>query len=300
MDQNWNAAAELAHFEEIWTYRSPGHFVHTKEVWNERAHEWADELKNDADRRKRSEDRVAETAAYLRSKGILSGSDDVIDIGCGPGRFVAEFARTAHHAVGTDLSSQMLIYGAEYAKEVGVENTSYVEADFQQADIDALGWRNRFDLVFSSITPAINGMTGLEKMMQMSRGWCFNSCFVHTSDPLEEEMCETILGQDRVAWQSNHWHWFYALHNLLWLRGYYPETRYYREPACEMLTADRKTAEEYAKWLAQKSGRAAETLVEPVDAFLRAHADENGAVKHESECIYGWVLWNVTKKDRRF
>lgn len=85
------------------------------------------------------------------------------------GRFVVAAAKTARHVVGTDISGQMLLYGERYAKEEGVENTSFVEADLKEADLDALGWRKRFDLVFAAITPAITG-EGLEKMMEMSRG----------------------------------------------------------------------------------------------------------------------------------
>lgn len=229
MDKNWNPAGEIAHFETIWEYRRPSHFKHTKEVWNERALEWEKEWNSDQLYRENSQRRVAATAAYLRSKGLLQETDEVIDIGCGPGYFVAEFAKTARHAVGADLSSQMLEYGARYARELGVTNTSYVECDFKQADVEALGWKERFDLVFTSITPAISGLDGLDRILQMSRGWCFNSCFVHSEEELENRILEELWHKKRSDGWDGHWHWFYALFNLLWLRGYYPETTYYKE-----------------------------------------------------------------------
>ena len=295
MEQNWNLAQDLEHFRHIWGYRSPEHNVqHTREIWNERAHEWARQLQG-GERRERSDKRVQATAAYLRSRGLLTPDSDVIDIGCGPGRFVAEFAKTARHAVGTDLSGQMLEYGAQYAREIGVENTSYVEADFQQADLDALGWRNRFDLVFSSITPAIGG-DGLKKLMEISRGWCFNSCFVRFEDELEDELVRNVLNREPKRTPNGHWHWFYALFNLLLLEGYYPETTYYKEEKNSVILADEDTAQRCAERLAKEYALEADSLRGPIARYLENQANEDGKLTRRDDCWYGWILWDVTHK----
>ena len=299
MEREWNRSGEIEHCEKIWNYRRPTHIQHTKEVWNERAHEWADELKSDTLHRANSDRRVEATVEYLRSKGLLGKTDEAIDIGCGPGRFVAQFARTARHVVGTDLSSQMLEYGAQYAGELGLKNTSYVECDFKQADIDALGWAGRFDLVFSSITPAISGLEGLEKILRMSRAWCFNSCFVHSEDELESKILKEVWNKSRSDGWDGHWHWFYALFNLLWLRGYYPETTYYKERWDEKYTADRDTAKDYADRIAKDFGWNREGLEEPIYRYLSEQADENGMVDRRSERTYGWILWDVRNKTDR-
>ena len=297
MDRNWSMEQDLEHFRQIWEYRSPNHTVqHTKELWNERAHEWAKGLQEE-ERRARSDKRVAATAAWLRARGILTPDQDVIDIGCGPGRFVAEFARTAHHAVGTDLSGQMLAYGAQYAKEIGVENTSYVEADFKEADLDALGWRSRFDLVFSSITPAIGG-SGLEKLMEMSRGWCFNSCFVRFEDELETELVRNVLNREPKRTQNGHWHWFYALFNLLLLEGYFPETAYYKEEKNAVVPADETTAQACAERLAKEYGLETEPLRGQIARYLESQADGSGRLTRRDDCWYGWILWNTADKSK--
>ena len=85
--------------------------------------------------------RVQATADFLRKHGLLDADMDVIDIGCGPGRFVAEFAKTAHYVEGTDLSPKMLEYAAEYAASQGIHNVSFIPCDFKQLDIDEMGWR---------------------------------------------------------------------------------------------------------------------------------------------------------------
>lgn len=298
MEQDWSVEQDYEHFRRIWECRSPDHKVqHTKEIWDERAHEWARKLR-DGERQERTNERVAATASWLRARGLLGADSDVIDIGCGPGRFVTEFARTARHAVGTDLSGQMLEYGAQYARENGVENASFVEADFQHADLDKLGWRGRFDLVFSSNTPAISG-AGLQKLMEMSRGWCFNSCFVQFEDQLEEELARNILGVEPRRRKSGHWHWFYALFNLLLLDGYFPETAYYWEEKNVTIPASEETAQDWAKRMAREYGLKAQMLYDPVARYLESQADRDGVLLRQDNCRYGWILWNVTAKAAR-
>lgn len=298
MDRNWNTAQEREHFLRIWEYRNPEHKVqHTKQVWNERAVEWEKGLR-DGERRERSDRRVKATAEYLRSRGLLKGTDDVIDIGCGPGRFVAEFAKTARHAVGTDLSGKMLEYGESFARGEGIMNTSYVEADFQTANLDELGWRGRFDLVFSSITPAING-NGLRKLIDMSRGWCFNSCFVHFDNELENELVRNVLKREPHTPWNKHWHWFYAMFNLLLLDGYYPETTYYREERSESVNADEDEARRWTQRIAEEYNAGEDTLYRSVADYLKKHADTDGRLVRRSDCVYGWILWNVNEKTAR-
>lgn len=294
---NWNIEQEMAHFQEIWCYRRSSHTEHTKETWNERAHEWEQGLQQDAERRRRSDERVRATADWLRSKGILGPEQEAIDIGCGPGRFVAEFAKTARHVVGTDLSDRMLAYGERYARSIGVENTSYVDADFQTADIDALNWRGRFDLVFSSITPAITGKTGLEKLMAISRAWCFNSCFVNFEDALEQSLVRELLGREPKAGWNPHWHWFYALFNLLLLDGYFPEVTYYREEKIKTVAAGEETARDYARRLSESyDGAQEETLIPRIKKCLETYSDSDGMIAYNDVIVYGWILWDIRNR----
>ena len=102
-------------------------------------------------------------------------------------------------------------------------NTDYIQADFNTADLDTLGWRKRFDLVFTSITPAVGGSENLNKLMEMSRGYCFNSCFVHAGDDLLDKFLQEELAEQRNR-VGSYWHWFYGLFNLLLLEGYFPKS----------------------------------------------------------------------------
>ena len=48
--------------------------------------------------------RVTSVAGFLRAHGLLQKDQTVLDIGCGAGYFTAEFAKTAGHVTGMDIS----------------------------------------------------------------------------------------------------------------------------------------------------------------------------------------------------
>ena len=136
----------------------------------------------------------AQVIDHPKSRSVISNC--VRDPGCGPGRFVAEFAQTARSALGIDLSERMVDFGRQYAQEAGRTNVQFVACDFQTADVAVLGWEGRFDLVFSSITPAIAGSTALTNMMRMSRAFCCNVCFVHHRNDLDDQILRDLFDRE--------------------------------------------------------------------------------------------------------
>lgn len=89
---------ELEHMFELQGNNRSGCPDHTADIWDKRMKNWKQNfwtanLKDNGSGKSMA--RVRETAAYLKQAGVLGPDTDVIDIGCGPGRFVSEFARTA-------------------------------------------------------------------------------------------------------------------------------------------------------------------------------------------------------------
>ena len=136
---------------------------------------------------------------YLEEKGLLQKHFDVADIGCGPGRFVAAFARRVRRAVGLDISEKMIAHGMEYLKEEQLTNASLHTCDFQSLDLDKEGYRKAFDLVFSSMTPALRGMDNLKKSMEMSRGWCCHVTHLSGRNYLREQILWELFGKKPVS-----------------------------------------------------------------------------------------------------
>jgi hypothetical protein len=184
-------------------------------------------------------------------------------------------------------------YGRAYAAARGRTNTAFELCDFFALDVAAAGLEGAFDLVFTSITPAASGKGCMEKLMRMSRAYCYNASFVHASDSLAERVCRDVFDCDyRPRWTGMG---FYALLNLLWLSGYYPETYYYNETRDEAFVPDEARAADCAR----QCGRAAPEDAQKVLRYLRDTGGKNGTVERYSEYRYGSVLWDVRIKDKR-
>lgn len=285
--------SQLAYFIEIMNEKPKTEgrrgIQSSREAWNECAEKWEESLETDAIRKKRSEKRVSETSEFLRSHGILTENDTAIDIGCGPGRFVTEFARTAKHVTGTDISDRMLDYGAAYAKSQGVTNVDFKQCDFVTADIDELGWRGAYDLVYSCITPAVNSPETIRKAMDISRGWCFNGGFLVNHSGLLDDVSENVFSKKYHPKPMGRYS--YALFNLLWLWGYSPYVAYYTEDAINRFQPDRMFAGEVAADLG--FSRDDTESVDKIYRFLNERAEEKGELLYPHKCRYIWLLWDV-------
>ena len=268
--------------------------AHSPELWDKRAATWEAELLEGGSRAQRSVKRVEETARYLREQGALGESTRLIDIGCGLGRFTAGFGKIAADSLGVDFSAEMTRRGAEYAARLGVKNARFETCDFDNVDIDERGWRNAFDLVFASITPAVTGPDGWKRMIDMSRAWCYMSTYVRSSVPLEAKLGRELYGLPEMP--SRDGRGFYAMLNTLWLWGYYPRVTYFRECADERRLPDRTLA---VKLDERFNGTATEAETERILDYLRSIAGPDGTFHYFGEWIYGWLLWDVRHCDVR-
>ncbi|MBO4831827.1 MAG: methyltransferase domain-containing protein [Oscillospiraceae bacterium] len=268
-----------------------------RDSWDSRASDWEKKYRNNRERSEH-ETRILDIAAWLRQRGLLGADCDVIDVGCGPGRFAAEFAKTARSVKGVDISPKMTGYGEQWCRECGLVNTTFHALDFNTADVAELGWEGKFDLAFSSITPAIATVQGLENLIRVSRGWCFNASFIYLDDPLHEDIMRTVFGREPRTNKTSHSYWFYELFSLLWSRGFFPETSYYKQVKSSRLNADRDTAQRLARMLLEE-GEATDDAVSSVQKYLVEHADPSGCLVEDSECLYGWLIWNVQNRMKK-
>lgn len=286
---------EICALEKQWDERWGGGRANRRDTWDRGARAWDEKLRREGVRKRQGEERVRDTVAWLQSRGALTPETDTVDLGCGPGRFTAAFAKAGHSALGVDISGEMVRYGEIYAAEQKIENISFAQADFQSADIAALGWAGSFDLVFASLTPAIRGLEGLRRMMALSRGWCFDACFVSEYNALEERIAREVFGITVLPEKTTHSHWFFELFSLLWHWGYCPEVVYYDQH--RDITVE--PTEEEAQRITDHILRADAAPPEKTERTLRwleREAEREGSVRELSDCKFAWVLWNTREK----
>lgn len=290
-----NIEQDREYFQKLWEYHRPDGMKHTAEIWDNRAGEWSLELETDTSFRRKLDERVKTVTEYLEKQGVLKTGSDVIDIGSGSGRFVVEFAKRAGHATGIDISPEMLNLGKRYAESEGAANTSFIECDFKQADIDAYGWRKQFDLVFSSMSPAAGNLNALEKMIAMSKGYCFNCSPILEEDELKNLIEHTLSGKGSTReslWSHRH---FYSLFNLLWLDGYLPITSYHTQEVEEKLEITESLISYYTSHFERRFPQIP-NLERRILKLLMENTNTEGRILQKSRHLYGWILWDVNKK----
>lgn len=282
----------LSYFMSLQETESFGRQTPSVEKWNERAKVWKKEQK----RNPKGDARAASAVSFLEEKGIIGRNSHIADIGCGPGRFAAAFARKAEKVVGFDISENMIRNGREYLQTEGLTNAELRICDFRELDIDREGYREAFDLVFTSMTPAIQGMEDLRKSMEMSRGWCCNISHVQWENHLQEQLMKELFGRKMERrWIGTS---FYALFNVLFLMGYQPETSYERRHQENIVLADEEYARSAMEHMLSKE-EATEEQFERILKWLQNHANEAGELREVTDYCYGRIVWDVRRKALR-
>ena len=265
---------------------------HSAKMWDQRAEAW----KKERGCNRKGDERVNSAVNFLTQRGILCPEYDVADIGCGPGRFVAAFAERVHSVLGLDLSEKMTEHGMEYIREKGLTNAQIRTCDFQTLDIDSAGYRGAFDLVFSSMTPAIHGMAGLMKSIEMSRAYCCSITHLSVQNPLRERIAKDLFGKEpKAQWTGR---WFYSQFNVLYLMGYYPETSYENRHQETKIMADEEYAELMMRFILPDKERSKENEGRILE-WMKAHANEDGTLSEVTDTCYGRILWDVRNKSGR-
>lgn len=267
---------------------------HSRQAWNEKAGKWKQQMaETDSIMNQVTRQRVTRSVEILRMHGVLDPESSLIDIGCGPGRFVAGFAPYVARAIGTDISDEMLEEGQRYCIEQGALNTEFHVLDFKKVDLLERGWKEAFDICFSFMSPAVNKFEPLHKMMEMSRAWCNSSFALGYQSRIDDIIVEVLQPECKQLRREEAW--FYNLFNLLWLEGYRPITDYYTVEASEKIKADPELIRHRIRRKLKKTDYSEEDVQRVLKRMEELSPE--GYFLEETKNSYGSILWNV--KDKR-
>ena len=284
---------ELEHMFELQGNNRSGCPDHTADIWDKRMKNWKQNfwtanLKDNGSGKSMA--RVRETAPYLKQAGVLGPDTDVIDIGCGPGRFVSEFARTARMVVGVDISPRAIEYARLFTKESGQMNTGFLVSDFLSLDLKSAGLKSIYDLAFCSLSPAVSGREGLSRFMGLTRSWCCMNSIVSGRHELHQRIAREVFHKETLeSWNGQH---FYTTFNILLLSGYQPMTSYYRQAKENERPASREFAEISASIILPEKERTSRNI-HKIFQWMEMHADTEGNFQERSLFTYGRLLWNI-------
>lgn len=226
-----------------------------------------------------------EVSQVLSAKGILDGLS-VLDVGGGSGRYALPFAKKAKRVTMTDISTNMLKFAKENAEKENLHNLDYLKVDWAAADLDALGWNNKFDLVFTSMCPATRRKDGIDKMIAASKGYCHINQLIVSTDNLSEHI-KDILEVEKDYDPHNDRVSVECMFNILWLQGYDPEIRYIKNSKTIEYTVEEA--------ITHFSGRLSRTAKEKgmdINKIIRDYAI-NGMITVNSKSHLALITWEV-------
>ncbi|WKY48158.1 hypothetical protein Q5O24_02155 [Eubacteriaceae bacterium ES3] len=153
---------------------------------------------------------------------------------------------------------------------------------WEEADLKKEGWEKAFDLVFASMSPAINGPEDLLKMIEASRNFCFMSSHLYKKDLIGEELKDQFhLNNRKANYRKN----LYYAFNILWEKGYFAE--FTHQDYARKKTWKLESAFNYYKQILE--GKEEQ---DKLKEYLKKKCVD-GLIEDANESKNGWLFWSV-------
>lgn len=118
----------------------------------------------------------------IKDNGVTLHGKSILDVGCGSGMYTIRLAQEAQSVMAVDISDAMLDILAQDAAAMQLTNITCMRSGW-----DAFESSERFDVVFASMTPAVNDDHTREKLLSYSNGWVVFMGFT-------ERMASDVMG----------------------------------------------------------------------------------------------------------
>jgi len=266
-------------FEDLWNKSRNENLEETERFWDLRAEEFNNMVQGGEEKE--------QLMKYLISKTKLDKEHEVLDIGCGPGKYLLEFAKIVKETVGIDISPKMISYARDNVKKQHLNNVNLKVAPWQTLNIDRCQWNKKFNLVFASMSPAINSKESLMKLMEVSKQYCFISGFVYRRDNIRDSLMEIIFGEDYEKPSQKN---IYCAFNILWNMAFYPEITY-RDAVWNKKIPIDQAIDTYTFMICKNNGNQ-QLIKDKVTSYL-TQISNDGQVEEHIEAKIAWMLWEV-------
>jgi SAM-dependent methyltransferase len=250
--------------------------------WDKRSEDFADKIATTGGRK-----RSKENLALLEAAGFQARGARVLDIGCGAGSLSLPLARAGAEVTSYDISPGMLSQLSRVADREGL-SVSTVAGSWWTADIDRLGFERAFDLVVSSMTPAIKDAKTLDRMMACSRGSCF---YIGSFPGGRDAMLTDLLSRiGKTATPRRPPMGFLFPFMYLYLKGYRPEVSFSRRKWKE--TLDPPKAAAHAIDIISHDQAVTPATKRAIQRYYKETAVD-GKCTFSNEMFLGRMVWKV-------
>lgn len=132
---------------------------HGREFWNAKARTFPRFEEGDSTYE-------ARMLRLARDSGVIFQGKHILDVGCGSGMYTIRLAREAASVLATDISDEMLRILHEDASTQNISNITCMNCSW-----DEFSSPDSFDVVFASMTPAIETDASADKLMDFAKDW---------------------------------------------------------------------------------------------------------------------------------
>jgi SAM-dependent methyltransferase len=219
----------------------------------------------------------------VRKEGVEIKDAVILDIGCGTGIYTLPLAREAVMVTGIDDSETMIARMMQVITSTGIQNVHPVKASWKDIDISALGFEKAFDIVWTSMSPAVQTGEDFKKMEKCSRRWCV---YIGWGRKRKNALMEAIFKLHGLRHGPPPGVW--AAYDLLIRSGRTPSLSYFEASWTWEGTAE-DALENMSCFIEMHGGRACRNLIKKV---LARH-ERDGLVYHTTEVEEGLMVWEV-------
>lgn len=261
--------------------------IEQAEFWNKR---WSESPKGKSLESKQQ--RVDEVFGMLSEAGFKVEGARILDIGCGPGAVAIPFAQAGAIVTSVDISSTALERLRSEARGKGL-SIETIECSWWTADIDKLGFRNKFDLVFASSTPAVKDSADFDRMMSCSRNFCYYSFHLQSGPPsnaYHQEILQKIPIKELPRNSSGKGSLFINGFMYLYLSGYRPLIRIKHNPRDVVMDWE-EAADDTLKFLESTEPCSPDIKFKLHEYFKSAAVEGKFHAHHD--WYSGLFVWNV-------
>lgn len=253
--------------------------------WNKMAADFArrTSAKEDQDKRRK-------TLVWLEEIGALTRESKVLDIGAGPGNWSLILAQAGGQVTALEPADGMADILASRMKAEGVDNIVIDRRTWQEIDLAQEKWTEKFDLVFASMTPGIDGPKSLAKLMAASKDFCYLSAFSGRHwQHWYGDLWKIIFNENLDAHGNDIINPF----NLVYAMGYRPEMKF---DFWERKTnwPRQKAIDDFSTHLEQYT-ELTEEIKSAVAEYVDCHC-QNDTFSQVRKGCRGMMVWNINKQ----
>ncbi|MCC3868858.1 class I SAM-dependent methyltransferase [Terrisporobacter mayombei] len=161
---------------------------------------------------------TAEDSQFLKivwENNMIDSNFQVLDVGCGSGRYSIALSNLCENITGIDLSPKMIENANNNKEAYKASNAEFYCEDWSD-----------FDLVFAHMTPAVNNAETFEKLSKASRKYCVLCKPTRRTDPVSDKVKELVgISKNKESCDMDIAYAF----EMLWLQGYEPKVEYEKQ-----------------------------------------------------------------------